>query len=434
MLRHRYDEFLRQISRLTANLATVRRGAPAAARRAQSCRGSAKACSFVVRRTRSPAASSSAWRSASSCLRERVIVPCAVDLEDEPLGRPAQVGEVRRSRGGRTDDERLVDLRVLEALVEHEVEHLVLVAAVRRRRAGGDDRGDAPGVGMAVRTPQHRLELAHARELLGLRLTHEPLQAPVGQLRRDLQDRPRGRCGRDAVDARRVARVQRPRALKADPRAPARRRAPHGDVDRAVIPAHQSRRRARCPLREERFLAPGEHGSHEVRVERLGRVADGVYARSERGAATPSSPGAPPPHDRGHTPRADPCAARPCCRAARCAARRSGGASNRARGATLIRHTPCSQPPEQRGWQRVTKPDAIATTSRRNCGDSPRHGPVCRIVHPQRYRFDTPRAHRGAQPEGDAAAGGAAGAVIRRMYSSSASRPASRPARPSTKM
>jgi len=243
-----------------------------------SWRGSASARSRVVPQDALAGGLELGLAGGVELLRDVAVMPRAVDLDDQALLWPAQVGEVGPGARGGADDQPLVDVRVCKAGGKHEIQHRVLVAAVGRRRAAGDDRRDPPRPGVTVGAEQDGGELPHAGEALRLGLAHESLQALVGELRGDLEDGASRRRARDPVQAGRIARIQEACAVKTDARAVAMARTADRHVDRAVVPAHEGGERARGPVAEERDVAAGENGGHEACGQRVPPMTHGVYA------------------------------------------------------------------------------------------------------------------------------------------------------------
>ena len=106
-------------------------------------------------------------------LGEAAVVPGAVDFEDEALGGPAEVGNVAGAL------EWLVDVGVLEAGAQDEVEDDVLVGAPRRGGSGCDEGGEPFRCPVAVGSLERLGELADGREVLGLGLANETFEAFV---------------------------------------------------------------------------------------------------------------------------------------------------------------------------------------------------------------------------------------------------------------
>src|SRR5215210_2902437 len=91
----------------------------------------------------------------------------AVGLDDEPLLRPAEVGDDAPP----VDEQRHIDERMREAGAQDQVEHDVLELALGWGGAGGDDgRQLAPAADRAW-SVQHCGERPNRRELEELRLT-----------------------------------------------------------------------------------------------------------------------------------------------------------------------------------------------------------------------------------------------------------------------
>ncbi|MDQ3722624.1 MAG: hypothetical protein M3376_06060 [Actinomycetota bacterium] len=104
---------------------------------------------------------------------------------------------------------------MLDPGLQDEVEHDVLVAAGARCGAGGDDTGDPLCAAVPEGAAQDIGDLADARQPFGLRLAHGSLQAPVRELRSDLEQRAGGRR-RDPLRTGDIAWRDRARSLKDD--------------------------------------------------------------------------------------------------------------------------------------------------------------------------------------------------------------------------
>lgn len=131
---------------------------------------------------------------------------------------------------------------------------------------------------MAVRASEDVGDLAHARPVLGLRLAHRAPELLGGEVGGDVQACARGGRDRDAVVAGDVVLRVKLAAVDAQARLGSALVAEHDHVHWATDPRPVLPQRRRREAAEDRSLAAGEDGGHEVPVQRPRLMADGVDA------------------------------------------------------------------------------------------------------------------------------------------------------------
>jgi hypothetical protein len=152
--------------------------------------------SQVTRRTRSPSASNSAWRSASSSRASRLscqAAPSASTTRRRSVG-PTEV----RNDASTVEDERLVDGRVGEPAAQHEIEHRVLELGASRRGARSNDPREPRAAAPWPEAPEDIEELMDAHTPQGLGLTDGAAQPPFVELGRQVEQGSRRRGDRDS--------------------------------------------------------------------------------------------------------------------------------------------------------------------------------------------------------------------------------------------
>jgi len=129
---------------------------------------------------------------------------------------------------------------------------------------------------MAVRSSEHVGDLAHARAMLGLRLTNRAPERLRRGSRRDVQTGPRWGSHRDALMSRHVTRIESACAMNVQALLRAASIAGNDHLCGSRPPAQEPPQRGRCEVAQHRAFPTGQHSRHEVSVKRPRLVTNRV--------------------------------------------------------------------------------------------------------------------------------------------------------------